>query len=59
MRQSVFDYIGSLNTLIAVFIGAILATGGALVAEIIQERTNRNRQERDAARFFGDISSLH
>ncbi len=55
MRQSVFDYIGSLNTLIAVFIGAILATGGALVAEIIQERTNRNRQERDAARFFGDI----
>ena len=55
MRQSVFDYIGSLNTLIAVFIGAILATGGALVAEIIQERMNRKRNERDAARFFGDI----
>lgn len=55
MRQSVFEFVGSLNTLIAVFIGAILATGGALLAEIIQERTNRNRLERDAARFFGDI----
>ena len=55
MRQSVFDYIGSLNTLIAVFIGAILATGGALLSEIIQERINIKRRERDAARFFGDI----
>ncbi|HFB54837.1 MAG TPA: hypothetical protein ENJ46_02845 [Hellea balneolensis] len=55
MRQSVFDYIGSLNTLIAVFIGAILATGGALVAEVIQERRNRKHREQDAARFFGDI----
>ena len=55
MRQSTFDFLGSLDTLIAVFIGAILATGGALVAEIIQERTNRKRRERDAARFFGDI----
>jgi hypothetical protein len=55
MRQSVFDYVGSLNTLIAVFIGAILATGGALVAEVIQERRNRKRREQDAARFFGDI----
>lgn len=55
MRQSVFDFVGSLNTLIAVFIGAILATGGALIAEIIQERINIKRRERDAARFFGDI----
>lgn len=55
MRQSTFDFLGNLDTLLAVFIGAILATGGALVAEIIQERTNRKRRERDAARFFGDI----
>jgi len=47
--------LGNLDTLLAVFIGAILATGGALLAEIIQERTNRKRRERDAARFFGDI----
>ncbi len=55
MRQSTFEFLGNLDTLLAVFIGAILATGGALVAEIIQERTNRKRRERDAARFFGDI----
>ncbi len=55
MRQPILDYLGSLNTLIAVFVGAILATGGALVAEIIQDRRNRKRRERDAARFFGDI----
>ncbi len=55
MRQSTFDFLGNLDTLLAVFIGAVLATGGALLAEIIQERTNRKRRERDAARFFGDI----
>jgi len=55
MRQSTFDFLGNLDTLLAVFIGAVLATGGALLAEIIQERTNRKRLERDAARFFGDI----
>lgn len=55
MRQSAFDFLGNLDTLLAVFIGAVLATGGALLAEIIQERTNRTRRERDAARFFGDI----
>lgn len=57
MRQSIFDYVGNLDTLIAVVIGAILATGGALVAELIQERLNRKRRERDAARFFGEVLS--
>lgn len=57
MRQSIFDYVGNLDTLIAVVIGAFLATSGALLAEIIQERTNRKRRERDAARFFGEILS--
>ena len=55
MRTSAFDFLSNLDTLLAVFIGAGLATGGALLAEIIQERTNRKRRERDAARFFGDI----
>ncbi|MBI1393477.1 MAG: hypothetical protein GC152_12110 [Alphaproteobacteria bacterium] len=57
MRQSIFDYVGNLDTLIAVVVGALLATGGALVAEIIQDRLNRRRRERDAARFFGEILS--
>ena len=55
MRQSIFDYVGNLDTLIAVIIGALLATLGALFAELIQDRLNRKRRERDAARFFGEI----
>lgn len=55
MRQSVFDYIDNLDTLLAVVVGALLATGGAMVAELVQDRLGRKRKEREAARFFGEI----
>ncbi|MEL7033236.1 MAG: hypothetical protein AAGL97_12465 [Pseudomonadota bacterium] len=55
MRNSVFDYIDNLDTLLAVVVGALLATGGALVAELVQDRLGQKRRERDAARFFGEI----
>ncbi|MEM7460139.1 MAG: hypothetical protein AAF331_11790 [Pseudomonadota bacterium] len=55
MRNSVFDFIDNLDTLLAVVIGALLATGGALVAELVQDRLGQKRRERDAARFFGEI----
>ena len=55
MRQSVFDYIDNLDTLLAVIVGAMLATGGAMVAELVQDRLGRKRKEREAARFFGEI----
>ena len=55
MRQSVFDFIDNLDTLLAVIIGALLATGGAMVAELVQDRLGQKRKERDAARFFGEI----
>ena len=55
MRASSFDFMGNLDTLLAVILGAVLATGGALLAEIIQERLWRKRKERDAARFFGEV----
>lgn len=55
MRTSIFDYIGNLDTLLAVMVGALLATAGALVAELIQDRLGRRRRARDAARFFGEI----
>lgn len=55
MRQSVFDYIDNLDTLLAVVVGALLATGGAMVAELVQDRLGRKRREREAARFFGEI----
>ena len=55
MRTSIFDFVGNLDTLLAVMVGALLATVGALVAEIVQERLGRRRRQRDAARFFGEI----
>ncbi|MEL6830390.1 MAG: hypothetical protein AAFO63_09675, partial [Pseudomonadota bacterium] len=55
MRNSIFDYIDNLDTLLAVIVGACLATGGALIAEIIQDRLSRRRRQRDAARFFGEL----
>ena len=55
MRQSTFDFIDNLDTLLAVIIGAVLATGGAMIAELVQDRLSIKRNERDAARFFGEI----
>ncbi|NNE41803.1 MAG: hypothetical protein HKN14_12900 [Marinicaulis sp.] len=55
MRQSIFELVGNLDTLLAVVVGAILATSGALVAELIQERLNRRRRARHAARFMGEV----
>lgn len=55
MRPTPFDFIGNLDTLLAVMLGALLATGGALVAELIQDRLGRKRRQRDAARFFAEI----
>ena len=55
MGRQLFEYVGNLDTLLAVCVGAVLATGGALVADVIQERAGRKRRERDAARFFGEI----
>lgn len=55
MPQSLLSFMGSLDTLIAVTIGAFLATGGALATEIIKERGARKRREREAAIFLADI----
>lgn len=55
MRQSTFDFIDNLDTLLAVIVGAVLATGGAMVAELVQDRLGQKRKEREAARFFGEM----
>ncbi len=55
MRTSVFDFVGNLDTLVAVLVGALLATLGALAVDLVQERLGRRRRQRDAARFFGEI----
>jgi hypothetical protein len=55
MRQSAFDFVGNLDTLLAVVIGAMLATVGGLIGEHFEDQIERKRLERDAARFFGEI----
>lgn len=57
MRASTFDFIGNLDTLLAVMVGALLATIGALVSELVQNRLGQKRRQRDAARFFAEILS--
>ena len=55
MRQAAFDFVGNLDTLIAVVVGALLATVGGLIGEHFEDRIERKRRERDAARFFSEI----
>jgi len=55
MRQEVFDFVGNLDTLLAVVVGAMLATVGGVVSEHYEDAIERRRRERDAARFFGEI----
>jgi hypothetical protein len=55
MRESIFNAVGNLDTLLAVILGAVLATGGSLLAEMLQDRRVRKHRARDTARFFGEI----
>lgn len=57
MRQSAFDFVGNLDTVLAVALGAILATVGGLIADHYEDRIERGRRERDAARFFAEVLS--
>jgi hypothetical protein len=49
MRGSIFNLVGNLDTLLAVILGAILATGGSLLAEVLQDRRGKKHEERDTA----------
>jgi len=55
MRESIFNAVGNLDTLLAVILGAVLATGGSLLAEMLQDRRSRKHRARDTARFIGEI----
>ena len=55
MSNSIFSYVGNLDTLLAVIVGAVLATGGALIAEKVQARAMIKQRELDAARRLGHI----
>lgn len=57
MRGSVFDFVGNLDTVLAVVLGAALATVGGLIGEHYEDQIERRRRERHAARFFMEILS--
>jgi hypothetical protein len=50
-----FDFVGNLDTLLAVVVGAALALIGGVLSEHYEDAIERRRRERDAARFFGEI----
>jgi hypothetical protein len=50
-----FDFVGNLDTLLAVVVGAALALVGGVLSEHYEDAIERRRRERDAARFFGEI----
>lgn len=55
MRSSAFEWIGNLDTLLAVILGAVLATLGAFVSDVIQDHRGAAKSERATARFVGEI----
>jgi hypothetical protein len=57
MRGESFDFISNFSTLWQVIMGAFLATGGGLVANQFEWRTELRRRERNAALFFGEVLS--
>jgi hypothetical protein len=57
MRSESFDFISNFSTLGQVILGALLATGGGLVANQLEWRTHTKRRERNGALFFGEVLS--
>jgi hypothetical protein len=55
MRNSIFDWVGNLDTLLAVILGAALATLGAFISEVIHDHRGAKKKERATARFVGEI----
>ncbi|MCE9521454.1 MAG: hypothetical protein K8S25_03365 [Alphaproteobacteria bacterium] len=58
VRPESFDFLSNLDTLWAVFAGAVLATAGGFIATQIEHRVDSKRRERQAALFFGEIMAL-
>jgi len=52
-----FGFLTDQSTLIAVILGAILATIGGFVATIFERHLDKRERERNAALFFGEILS--
>jgi len=57
MTNDTFGFLVDQNTLIAVILGAILATIGGFVATMLERYLDKRERERNAALFFGEILS--
>jgi len=57
MAGDTFGFLVDQNTLIAVIMGAVLATIGGFTATIFERHLDKRERERNAALFFGEILS--
>jgi hypothetical protein len=57
MAIDTFGFLTDQSTLIAVILGAILATIGGFVATVLERFLDKRERERNAALFFGEILS--
>ncbi len=57
MRPESYDFLSNLGTIWAIIIGAVLATGGGLLATWIERHIEHRQRERNAALFFGEMLS--
>ncbi len=57
MRPENFDFLSNLSTIWAIIIGAVLATGGGLLATWIERHIEHRQRERNAGLFFGEMLS--
>jgi hypothetical protein len=57
MAGDTFGFLTDQNTLLAVILGAVLATIGGFTATIFERHLDKRERERNAALFFGEILS--
>ena len=57
MASDTFGFLTDQSTLLAVILGAILATIGGFVATAMERYLDRREKEQNAALFFGEILS--
>ena len=57
MASDTFGFLVDQNTLIAVILGAVLATIGGFVATATERYLDKRERERNAALFFGEVLS--
>lgn len=57
MRPETYDFLGNLNAVWTVLLGAILATAGGFCATQIERHLEHRRRERNAALLFAEVLS--